>query len=77
MTESLTANVPPRVLAAARQVEAALDCLNHAASHLGVLDVVEDYPTAVEHLRAAQHTARDCYRALLGGPERAPDTRKD
>lgn len=71
MPEVLTAPLPPRVVAAMRQLDAALDCLNHAARQLGVFDVLEDYPTACEHLRTAQHAVRDAYRALAAGPERS------
>lgn len=71
--DPLTAPLPPRVVAAMRQCEAALDCLNHAARQLGVFDVLEDYPTACEHLRTAQHAAKAAYRALAAGPERSED----
>lgn len=71
MPDPLTAPLPPRVVAAMRQVDAALDALNYAARELSVLDVVADYPTACEHLRTAQHAAKAAYRALAAGPERS------
>ena len=71
MPDLLTSPLPPRVVAAQRQIDAALDCLNHAARELRVLDYTDDYPSACAMLRAAQQATRSAYHALAAGPERS------
>ncbi len=79
MAEALTSPLPPRIVAAQRQLDTALDALNYAATELRTLRypqtdyvcVGDDYPTACEHLCTAQHAAKAAYRALAAGPERS------